>query len=326
MFRMRCESCPTLALSATVLHVEDLCPTLRRITLGGPELEHFGVDGPSMDLRFKLVLPTTGSSHETVLACLDDIRPTSLDSGDDSSWYRQWLSRPEDERGAMRTYTAREIRRGEAGTEVVVDVVLHLDEVDGELVGGPATLWAAGAVPGDRVTVIGPNRAVCGPGYGGIEWRPGTARDVLLVGDETAVPAIAAICTELARGDDVDPWRGTVLLEVSSEADRVAFEAPDGVRVQWLARNGSPRGALLAAAVAEAAPPLHRFGSASVDEVDVDHSILWETADTGHKQRYAWVAGEAGSLKPLRRWLLGPAGYQRDEVAIMGYWREGRAG
>lgn len=326
MFKKRCESCPTLALSATVLHVQDLCPTLRRITLGGPELDHFGVDGPSLDLRFKLVLPARGASHATVLESLSDIRPTSPDRGDDASWYRAWLARPEDERGAMRTYTAREIRRSEAGTEVVVDVVLHLDEVGGELVGGPATTWAATTRPGDSVTIVGPNRAVCGPGYGGIEWKPGNARDVLLAGDETAAPAIAAICSELARANDAERWLGHVLLEVPGDADRVQFDGPPGIRVHWLPRNGSPRGALLAAAVADAAPPLNRFDTSGVNDVDVDRSILWETSDSGHKQRYAWVAGEAGSLKPLRRWLLGPAGYARDEVAIMGYWREGRAG
>jgi iron complex transport system ATP-binding protein len=319
-------TCPTLALAGTVTRVEDLCPTLRRITLGGADLAQLGVTGPSLDLRLKLVVPDGGATFDSVLACLADVRP-GAPGGDDSGWYRRWLAQPEHRRGAMRTYTARELRHSPERTELVVDFVLHLEEVGGELVGGPATLWAARARVGDPIVVVGPNRAVCGADYPGIEWRPGDAREVLLVGDETAVPAVAAICAHLARDEGRGgSWRGRALLEVPSRADRLPITAPPGLEVVWLPREGAPRGSLLAGAVAEAAPPISRIRPA-VEDVDVDATILWETNPSGTVDgRFAWVAGEAGSLKPLRRWLLGPAGYGRDQVAIMGYWREGRAG
>ncbi|SDL71266.1 siderophore-interacting protein [Tessaracoccus oleiagri] len=320
----RSRTSPTLALAGTVTGVEDLCPTLRRVTLGGPELAHLGVAGPTLDLRLKLVVPDAGADFASVLECLAEVRPDAP-GGDDAGWYRRWLAQPEHRRGAMRTYTARELRHTASGTELVVDFVLHLDEVDGELVGGPATLWAARATVGDPVAVVGPNRAVCGADYGGIEWRPGRAREVLLVGDETAVPAVAAICAELARQDDHRTWRGRALLEVPTRADALPIAAPPGLEVAWLPRDGAPRGSLLPAALADAAPPARRL-QVAVEDVDLDRTILWETGSGRAAERYAWVAGEAGSLKPLRRWLLGPAGYTRDQVAIMGYWREGMAG
>lgn len=321
---LRHQTNPTLALAATVLRVEDLCPTLRRITLGGPELGHLGVAGPSLDLRLKLVVPGADERFDSVLACLEEVRPEAP-AGDDAGWYRRWLAQPEHRRGAMRTYTARDLRRTAGGTELVVDFVLHLEEVAGELVGGPATLWAARAHPGDPVVVVGPNRAVCGADYAGIEWRPGDAREVLLVGDETAVPAVAAICGHLAQAPGHGAWRGRALLEVPSRADRLPITAPPGVEITWLPREGAPRGSLLPAALAEAAPPTRRLDGA-VDDIDLDRTILWETGSGRAADRYAWVAGEAGSLKPLRRWLLGPAGYSREQVAIMGYWRQGRSG
>ncbi|RMB58167.1 siderophore-interacting protein [Tessaracoccus antarcticus] len=320
----RCDNCPTLAMAAHVVSVEDLCPTLRRITLGGPELMHFGVDGPTLDLRLKLVLPNAGATPRTVLDSLADIRPLA-DAGEDTGWYRSWLAKPEFERGAIRTYTARELRHTPSGTELVIDFVLHVDVSNGRPEGGPATVWAASAAPGSPVAVIGPNRAIRGNDYGGIEWRPGTARRILLAGDETAVPAITGILTHLSTRPDAHEWSGQALLEVPLRGDRLDITAPDGVEVTWLPREGAPRGTLLTGAVADAAPPATRVPWHPLDEVDAEDTILWETSPHNPAERYAWVAGEAGMLKQLRRWLLGPAGLTKEQVAIMGYWREGRA-
>ena len=40
---------------------------------------------------------------------------------------------------------------------------------------------------------------------------------------------------------------------------------------------------------------------------------------------YAWLAGEAGAITALRRYLVGELGIDRSRVAFMGYWRLGRA-
>jgi len=39
----------------------------------------------------------------------------------------------------------------------------------------------------------------------------------------------------------------------------------------------------------------------------------------------AWIAGEAGCIKELRRYLVRDAGLDRHDVAFMGYWRTGKA-
>ncbi|MGO1384490.1 MAG: siderophore-interacting protein [Arachnia sp.] len=321
----RCESSATLAMAAHVIDVQDLCPTLRRITLGGEDLTHLGVEGPTLDCRVKIVVPDAGATPASVLACLANYRPEAP-RGDDAQWYRNWLVMPTEQRGAMRTYTVRELRETPSGTELVIDFVLHLCDDETGSVDGPATLWASRATPGDSVAVVGPNRRLCGPDYAGIEWRPGTARDVLLAGDETALPAVAGILAHLSSSPDADQWSGDVLLEVPCSEDRIDVVAPPAVTITWLVRDGAPRGTLLAGAVAEAAPPATKVPWHAIDDVDVDATILWETGTVGSSDRYAWVAGEAGMLKQLRRWLLGPAGMTKAQVAIMGYWREGRSG
>jgi NADPH-dependent ferric siderophore reductase len=70
-----------------------------------------------------------------------------------------------------------------------------------------------------------------------------------------------------------------------------------------------------------------------LEDVDIDTGMLWEVPvdhATGEPLRqsaalYAWLAGEAGSIKTLRRHLVGTCGVDRKAVAFMGYWREGRA-
>ena len=42
-------------------------------------------------------------------------------------------------------------------------------------------------------------------------------------------------------------------------------------------------------------------------------------------QRYAWVAGESAIVKAVRRALVGELGWDRSQVAFMGYWRRGVA-
>ena len=71
---------------------------------------------------------------------------------------------------------------------------------------------------------------------------------------------------------------------------------------------------------------------ANVEEIDIDTGILWEvprTAKGGAALKsaplYAWLAGEAGAIKTLRRHLVTTHGVDRRAVAFMGYWRLGRA-
>jgi len=118
--------------------------------------------------------------------------------------------------------------------------------------------------------------------------------------------------------------------------DILPISAPAGVRVTWIARDGAEHGAQLIPAVHQAAerllaPPIGPTATV-IEDVDVDAGILWEVpvdpegaALTRSTDLYAWLAGEAGVIKQLRRHLVSERGVDRRSVAFMGYWREGRA-
>jgi NADPH-dependent ferric siderophore reductase len=226
-----------------------------------------------------------------------------------------------------------------------VDVVLH-GVADGHA--GPAARWAAAAVPGDRIVLLGPDR----PGRGrmwGVEWAPpAAATTLLLAGDETAVPAVCSILEALddrpttaegaarrgtrgarSRTHGEAPRRVVALLEVPAEGDAMNLALPAGVTVRWLPRSGAARGSLLVPAVHAA---LCELGVAATpaeapEDVDLDTELLWEVPDADAASGcYAWLAGEAGVVKQLRRHLVGDLGVPRGSVAFMGYWREGVAG
>ncbi|MET8468049.1 SIP domain-containing protein, partial [Micromonospora zamorensis] len=61
-------------------------------------------------------------------------------------------------------------------------------------------------------------------------------------------------------------------------------------------------------------------------DVDVDTEILWEVPEeVATAPLYAWLAGEAGVIRTLRRHLVAERGLDRRAVAFMGYWRLGHA-
>lgn len=308
-------SLPMILAEVTVASVEQLSPSFVRVELAGRELADFGVSsGPLLDQRIKLVFPNA----DGMLASVD---------GADESWLTTWIQRPVEERGAMRTYTVREVRGRGASTCVVVDIVVH------EPPYGPGSSWARTVRVGDRVVLLGPRR---GLPYGGIEFAPPPSTDdLLLVGDETAVPAIAGILAGLPAAA-----RGRVFLEVPVAADIHDVLAPEGVVVTWLPRAGAGHGSRILEAVAECfaarlqgeAPTL---ALAAADEIDPD---LWETpaySSSGEELTgpvgevlpglYAWIAGESSMVTGLRRYLVRELGVDRSQVVFMGYWRRGVA-
>ena len=300
---------PMLLEEVQVASVERVSPSLLRLVLASRALAGFGVDGPLLDQRVKLVLPGPAG-----------LPPITRGP----SWYQDWCALPDDVRGHVRTYTVRAVHGTGADTQVVVDVVLHPGEC------GPGSRWAASAEVGDRVLLLGPRR---GFPFGGIEFDPAGASRVLLAGDETAVPAVAGILAGLP----IDA-AGTAYLEVPEDADVQDLAPPSGVRVVWLPRNGRPHGERLCLAV------LTLFGlDGSCREplpdlpADGSDSDLWETPaysssgeelgsePLGRPDLYAWVAGEAGVVARIRRHLVKDAGLDRRQVAFMGYWRQGVA-
>lgn len=300
---------PLLLTEVEVARVERLSPSFVRVELASPALADFGVDGPRYDQRIKLIFPGDGALPSF--------------AGVDEAWLQAWFERPPAERGHMRTYTVRDVRGSGPDTRLVVDVVLHA----GDGPSGPGARWAERAAVGDRVAVMAPRAGVP---FGGIEFVPGTADRLLLVGDETAVPAVAAILGDLAPDA-----QGAVFLEVPGSPDVQTVEHPEGVSVTWLPRDGVPRGAALHRAVLD-----HLGAPVAVPEVDEVDPDLWETPTysssgeeipdavvVGHDfdGLYAWIAGEAKVVTVLRRALVNDLGIDRRQVAFMGYWRVGVA-
>ncbi|WP_018800810.1 siderophore-interacting protein [Salinispora arenicola] len=276
--------------------VRRLSPSFVRVTFTGPDLDRFADNG--YDQRVKLVFP------------LPDGRGMGLPEGPD--WYARWRALPEHERSPIRTYTVRAARPDVS--EVDVDLVLHGDS-------GPATRWARRVRPGDGITMLGPDAGYDGD-HRGVEFRPPVAANLLLAGDETAVPAICAILERLPV-----TACGQVLLEVPEAADALPVVAPPGMVVRWLARGRNAHGSRLMPAVATAATDLVTGTPAGVPvtEVNVDAEILWEVpTPVASVPLYAWLAGEAGVIRNLRRHLVAERGLDRRAVAFMGYWRLGR--
>jgi iron complex transport system ATP-binding protein len=310
-----------------VVRVRALSPNLSRFTLGGSDLEHFAVTG--YDQRIKLILPLPGVGLAPM--------PRT------ENWYGAWRALPPDLQNPIRTYTVRSVRR-EFG-EIAVDIVMHGDS-------GPASAWASTARPGDPLIVVGPNHHFDGE-CGGVDFAPPAQTGLhLLIGDETALPAIAAILEKLAPDA-----RGIALVETPHADDRLALGNHPGIEVRLVARgDGLPGSALVPAVkaatdvlfgarVAEGAaapvagPGADAAGSGSprsaeveLDDVDVDSAILWDVPGEysgiplcDRTDVYAWVAAEAGVVKELRRHFVRDCGLDRSCAAFMGYWRLGRA-
>lgn len=299
---------PFRIFSVRVARTEQLCPSVRRFTFVGDDLDRFADNG--FDQRIKFFLPIDGHGYAELL----DLAAT----GD---WYGRWRDLPDERRHPMRTYTARGVRHG--ARELDVDVVLHGDT-------GPASRWAGRAVPGDELVILGPNADAVGP-HGGVDFVPPAHADRLLVaGDETALPAIAGILERLPADA-----RGEAVIEMPHADDRFDLVAPDGVTVRWYGRDGQPHGSLLVPAVQAAAarllPGQAPAPDVELEDVDIEAGLLWETPVDEHgaplrtsTALYAWLAGEAGVIKTLRRHLVAECGVDRKSVAFMGYWRAGR--
>ncbi|WP_223691493.1 siderophore-interacting protein [Leifsonia poae] len=303
---------------ARVARLRRLSPHFVRVTFRSPDFDVFGTDG--LDQRIKLVFPLENGLLSDLgvddEARYDEAAPAETD------WYDRWRALPDERRNPIRTYTVRSI--DPARRLLDVDFVAH---GDGSANGGPASRWLAKATEGDELIIVGPDaRSV--HSTVGIDWRPGSATDLLLVGDETAAPAIAAILETLPPDRRVHAF-----IEVPDEGDRLHVDLPSGFAVDWLDRAGGPSGCALIPAVehwvAEHPDTIAAAAAGRVqqlDEVDIDADVLWELPEHTQSGFYAWIAGESGTVKTIRRLLVGRNGVDRGRVAFMGYWRLGKSG
>jgi NADPH-dependent ferric siderophore reductase len=154
--------------------------------------------------------------------------------------------------------------------------------------GGLASEWAARVGPGEPVWVAGPPAGLAVPEH---------YDRYLLAGDTTALPAIARWVEGMPSAA-----RGWVFVEVADATEEIDLVAPEGVVVTWLHRDGvaAGRSEVLARAVRGVGIP-------------AGESV------------YVWVAGEAGSIKPLRRWVRDELRLPPADCSITGYWKVGLA-
>ena len=288
---------PYTAVDVRVDAVRDLCPSMRRVTLSGEGLRKAA--SLCLDRRIKLVLPRCDGDALVGI-------PRSPD------WYAALVSLPANDQPSVRTYTARAMRPDKA--ELDVDVVRHGTS-------GPAGRWIETVSAGDRLVVAVPRAEVEGIDTVGLAWRPGSAKQILVAGDETAAPAIANIAASL--GADVV---GTILVEMPTAEDAWPLTAPPGVEVRLLCRDGEAPGSLLERELHALPWPPEAPETVPDGYLDDDAGTLWdEPVSDADGEHFAWLAGESGAVKRMRRFLVRERGCPRDRVAFMGYWRQGHA-
>jgi NADPH-dependent ferric siderophore reductase len=242
-----------------VLGKTRITPNLLRVRLGGQGLADLNPNEHT-DKYVKLLLPDPASGL---------VPPYDMDA------LRQ--ERPED-LPSMRTYTIS--RWDQDAGDISLDVVLHNDETG--TLGGRASVWADAAQPGDLVAMRG-----AGGGY-----TPDTAvAHHLLIGDHSALPAIAAALEYLAR--EAPSASGLALIHLDHAEDVQEMDHPAGIDVQWVIE---PREAVL-----------DRVRALDIPE---DAQIF------AHAER--------GLIKEIRRHLVRERGIDKARISISAYWALGR--
>ncbi|GAA1774699.1 siderophore-interacting protein [Nocardioides hankookensis] len=234
---------------------ERLTPTLVRVVLGGEGLTGFSVP-EATDTYVNLAIPPAGAPYDAVFSPAE-VRETH----------------PKETWPARRRYTVRDW--DDAAGLLTLDFVVHGDE-------GAAGPWAANARPGDVLVFEGP-----GSGYApdpSADWH-------LLVGDESALPAIAASLATIPAGT-----RAVVRLVCDGPDHEVALPCAGDLDLVWLHRTGA------------------------VDDVDLLPDAVADV-DFPAGRVHAFVHGEADEIRAIRKHLISDRGVARADMSCSPYWR-----
>jgi NADPH-dependent ferric siderophore reductase len=236
-----------------VARVRPLTPHLTRVTLTGPDLDDFV--SASFDDHVKVFFPAPGAS-----------RPALPRPGPNGPVFPEGEARP-----VARDFTPR--RFDPEARELDIEFVLHHP--------GPASRWAGTARPGQQLGVGGPRGSFVIPT--GFDWH-------LLIGDDTALPAIARRLEELPRGA-----AAMAILEAPDPSGRIELATSADLRVVWRYRDAG--GALVDAAREFVLPPGEGF---------------------------IWAAGEAASIRAVRDHLRLERGWDKARLRAAAYWKRGQ--
>lgn len=195
---------PITVREVSVLGIEDVTPSVRRLTLGGPAMSAGERDGhpvgafrsAGFDDHVKVVVPDA-----------DGTQPfAGRQDGERFAWAPGVLP-------FCRDYTVRRV--ADDGLSFEIDVVRHPS--------GRASDWAFSCAVGDRVSFAGPK--MCADLPDGIDWY-------LLVADETGLPAVTRWLEEAPAGT-----RARIVVEVPSDADRQLIDTAADAEITWLVRD-----------------------------------------------------------------------------------------
>lgn len=244
-----------------VLQNRQLSPHIRRVTLGGDEVSAMTPQG--YDQWFRFFMRREGQ---------DELRvPTSP-----ATWFPQYLAMRASNRPWIRNYTVRDFRLADG--ELDIDFVCHEDP-------GPGAAWAMSAERGERAVLLDEGLLYNDDGLGD---------DVLMVGDESALPAIAGICGSLD-----ERMHGVAVIEVGHRDDIQPVAAPAGVDVRWIERGSA------------------RAGDAALEEL--------RGLRIADDLAYAYSAGEQALATGARRHLVRDRGMDKRRITFTGYWKLGKA-
>ncbi|WP_295809445.1 siderophore-interacting protein [uncultured Nitratireductor sp.] len=244
-----------------VVSTETLTPSMKRVRLAGEDLQRFTHGG----LHIRLLFPPSGSASPS-WPCIG--------RNGEAVW-------PGDkDRPVARVYTIRAIdpNRG----HIDVDMVLH----EGEAY--PGAGWAARARPGDIVGMTGP---------GGGEAPE--AHKLVLLGDETALPAIARILEGLSC-----ETKAIVRLEVANEAEKQPLPTRASLDLEWLLRDERAPGTTTLLEEATKALPI----------------------EGNDPDLFVWAGCEFAAFKAIRGHLRKTLRLPNLQHLVVSYWRKGVAG
>jgi NADPH-dependent ferric siderophore reductase len=177
----------------------------------------------------------------------------------------------------MRDFTPR--RFDTTSGTLTIDFALHD--------AGPATRWAAAAQIGDTLDIGGPRGSAVVPDD--FDWY-------LLIGDESALPAIGRRVEELRAGVPV-----ITLGVVNGAADEQTFATRAAWTGEWV----------------------HRAGT-SASDADLLLGALRRLALPAG-EGFVWIAAETTVAKALRAHVIDTLGHRREWLKAAGYWTRGIA-
>jgi NADPH-dependent ferric siderophore reductase len=180
---------------------------------------------------------------------------------------------------AMRDFTPR--RYDAAARELWIDFYMHEE--------GPAASWAAQAAVGQSLSVGGPRGSFVVP--------PEGIDSHVLIGDETALPAIGRRLEELPAAT-----RALVMVESDGGSSGYPLESRAQLQIINVSRgshNEAPAKALL----------------------DALRKIQYPQG-----RCFTWVAAESQAARAVRRYLTDERGLSRHWIKAAGYWQRGNIG